>query len=128
MMDTNRTYPMMRMILKTILAATLMATLGLPTAALAAKEVPEEFRKVFLEKGCHGCHKVESIPEATGVLGPPLDGISQKNRIAGGFLANTPENLATWLRNPKEVKVTLMTNTGLNEEQIAILVKTLNEL
>ena len=128
MMDTTRTNPMISMILKTLLAVALMTTLGLPTAALAGKEVPEEFRKVFLEKGCHGCHKVDSIPEATGVLGPPLDGVSQKARIAGGFLANTPENLATWLRNPKEVKVTIMTNTGLNEEQIAILVKTLNEL
>ena len=39
---------------------------------------------------------------ATGIVGPPLDGIAVR-AIIGGHLANTPDNMQRWIRDPQHV-------------------------
>lgn len=57
---------------------------------------------LFEAKGCGGCHALKGVPQATGMVGPPLDGVAGRAVIAG-VLENTPENLAQWIRDPQGV-------------------------
>lgn len=59
-------------------------------------------RAVFIAKGCGGCHTVRGVPQATGLVGPPLDGIAERAVIAG-LLENTPANLMRWISAPQSV-------------------------
>jgi cytochrome c oxidase subunit II len=63
-------------------------------------------RQVFMSGGCIGCHAMKGTPTA-GLLtlqGPNLSHFGGRRRIAAGMFDNTPENLATWLRDPQKVK------------------------
>ena len=57
---------------------------------------------LFAEKGCGGCHTLKGVTQAAGLVGPPLDGVGQRAMIAG-MLANNPDNLARWIREPQAV-------------------------
>lgn len=57
---------------------------------------------LFIAKGCGGCHTIDGVRQATGLVGPPLTGIAERAVIAGK-LANTPENLETWISTPQSV-------------------------
>jgi cytochrome c oxidase subunit 2 len=77
------------------------------TLALAGAEL---FRQP--QSLCTTCHTVSGI--SVGVVGPNLSHVASRARIAGGMLANTPEDLARWLENPPAVKPgSLMPNVGL---------------
>ncbi len=52
--------------------------------------------------GCGSCHTIAGISGARGLVGPPLTGVGNRLYIAG-VLRNTPENMITWIRNPKAV-------------------------
>lgn len=56
----------------------------------------------FAAYGCGGCHAIEGVPRATGLVGPPLDTIGQR-AVIGGHLANTPSNLEDWIADPQAV-------------------------
>ena len=87
-----------------------------------------EVRKIILEKGCQGCHVIPGIPEAVGKIGPPLTDFSKRRRIAGGKLKNTPKNLRKWLADPRQVKTTVMPNSGLTQKEIDLLIAFLSTL
>ena len=63
---------------------------------------PERGEAMFIQYGCGGCHGVKHVRKATGMVGPPLDGIAQRTMIAGR-LNNTPVNLQHWIRDPQAV-------------------------
>lgn len=66
--------------------------------------------------GCTACHFVPRIYAPRGIVGPPLDGLAQRPFIAGQ-LANTPDVLVAFLRNPPSlVPATGMPNVGLTVE------------
>lgn len=75
---------------------------------------------LFQRKGCAGCHAIQGV--ATGDVGPNLTNFGLRNTVAAGVLKNTPENLATWLRDPAAVKPNLMPDLGLSEDEIDALV------
>jgi cytochrome c len=57
--------------------------------------------KVALRQyGCGACHVIPGIQGATGRVGPKLEEFVDQMFIAG-VLANTPENLADWIQDPK---------------------------
>jgi cytochrome c1 len=62
----------------------------------------ERGRHAFIGAGCGGCHTVEGVAQAHGLVGPPLDGIAVRAMIAGK-LANTPANLERWISSPQSV-------------------------
>ena len=84
--------------------------------------------EIIRTHGCPGCHVIPGIPEAVGKIGPTLEGLGSRDRIVGGSLSNSPANLRRWLRNPKAVRMTLMTNTGLTEAEIDVLIPFLQTL
>ncbi len=70
---------------------------------------------MFIQYGCGSCHSLTDVRTAVGDVGPPLDGIAGRTIIAG-HLANRPENMELWIRNPQSVSPgTAMPNLGVGE-------------
>ncbi len=86
-----------------------------------------EGRTVFTSQPCMGCHTIQGV--SGGQLGPDLTHVGSRGTLAGGMLANTPENLARWLKNPPAVKPgSLMPNMNLTDAQVSALVAYLTSL
>jgi cytochrome c2 len=62
----------------------------------------ERGEAMFIQYGCGSCHALSDVRTATGNVGPPLDGIATRV-IIGGHLANNPENMEQWIRDPQQV-------------------------
>ena len=57
---------------------------------------------MFIQYGCGSCHALKGVRTATGMVGPPLDGIAVRAIIAGK-LPNQPDNMVRWIRDPQQV-------------------------
>jgi cytochrome c oxidase subunit 2 len=102
-----------------------------PQAADSAKAAPAQpqnpevakGQKLFLMKGCVGCHGLVAYNAPKGLLGPNLANVGARTYIGAGTLPNTDENLAHWIRFPQEVKHgVLMPNLGVTEDEAKALV------
>ena len=71
-------------------------------AAVATGGDPSRGEAMFIQYGCGSCHAVKNVRGATGMVGPPLDGIALRV-IIGGHLSNTPDNMDKWIRDPQQV-------------------------
>jgi cytochrome c oxidase subunit 2 len=60
-------------------------------------------QRVFLSGGCAVCHSIGGT-EARATVGPTLSHFKSRSTIAAGTLANTRENLASWIINPQAIK------------------------
>lgn len=66
---------------------------------------------------CGACHEIPGIPDAHGLVGPPLTGFARRTMVAG-MLPNTPDALAHWLRDPQSVTPgNGMPSTNLTDQQ-----------
>ena len=63
---------------------------------------PRRGESLFIQYGCGSCHSLKNVRTATGMVGPPLDGIALRMIIAG-HLANNPDNMQRWIRDPQHV-------------------------
>lgn len=73
-------------------------------------------RDTIRKYGCYACHSIDGVPGAHGLVGPPLDGISNREFIAGE-LPNTPANLMHWIQHPRQVEPhTVMPEMGVTEQ------------
>ncbi len=78
--------------------------------------------KLFLTKGCVGCHSLQAANAPKGLIGPNLANVGSRAYIAAGWLANTDENLERWIREPQAVKKgVLMPNLGVTVEEARAL-------
>ncbi|MGQ0752685.1 MAG: c-type cytochrome [Betaproteobacteria bacterium] len=100
---------------------TLVALLLLLSACRADKTAPaldgdpENGRLLLRQFGCGSCHEIPKVATARGKVGPPLDGIARRVYVAG-ILPNTPENMASFIRDPeKHAPRTAMPNLGVTE-------------
>ncbi|MFN8532415.1 MAG: cytochrome c oxidase subunit II [Dehalococcoidia bacterium] len=59
--------------------------------------------QLVLQGTCAGCHTIDGT-NARGQTGPNLSHFGSRTTIAGGMLANTPENLDHWLEDPQAIK------------------------
>ncbi|MGH7584016.1 MAG: c-type cytochrome [Gemmatimonadales bacterium] len=67
------------------------------------------------EYSCGACHQIPGIPEARGLLGPPLTGIRERTLIAGE-VANSAANLAAWIHDPQAIEPTTgMPDLGVDD-------------
>jgi cytochrome c2 len=74
-------------------------------------------RRAFAAYGCGGCHSVRGVPQAAGLVGPPLDGIGSR-AILAGRLENKPDNMILWIRSPQAVSPgTAMPDVGVPEQR-----------
>lgn len=73
-------------------------------------------RMALQEYNCATCHDIPGVTAADNHVGPPLGGINERSFIAG-VLANTDENLARFIRFPREVDPkTAMPNLGVSQQ------------
>jgi cytochrome c2 len=82
------------------------------TAGGNARAGRQDIRKY----GCNACHTIPGVAGARGLVGPPLDGIANREYIAGE-LQNTPENLMKWIQHPHQVEPhTVMPEMNVSEQ------------
>ena len=93
-------------------------------SAAAAPQGPEyaQGEKLFMTKGCMGCHSLQAVKAPKGLIGPNLANVGSRSYIAAGWLKNTDANLERWIREPQTVKKgVLMPNLGVTEEEARAL-------
>ncbi len=93
---------------------------GTPAVAATAPSGPDTTAgaKLFLTKGCTGCHALNAVKFSRNLLGPNLSNVGARKYIAAGTLRNTDENLARWIHNPQAIKHgVLMLNLGLTDDE-----------
>ena len=79
--------------------------------------------KLFLAKGCVGCHSLNAVDAPKGMIGPNLANVGARSYIGAGSFKNTDENLARWIQNPQAMKQgVLMPNLGVKPEEARSLV------
>ncbi len=71
-------------------------------AAVTVGGDPSRGEAMFIQYGCGSCHALKNVRNATGAVGPPLDGVALRT-IIGGHLSNTPQNMEHWIRDPQQV-------------------------
>jgi cytochrome c1 len=64
---------------------------------------PARGAQLISSYGCASCHTVAGVRGADGLVGPPLTDFGKRSYIAGR-LANNPENLQRWIRDPQGVE------------------------
>jgi len=78
---------------------------------------PDRGRELIDGYRCGACHTIPGIPNAKGVVGPPLMFFGRRTMIAGE-LPNSTENLVRWVRSPKSVEPgTAMPTLGLTDQE-----------
>jgi len=67
--------------------------------------------------GCAGCHTIDGVSGADGIVGPPLKQLIERVYIGGGT-PNSAENLVSWLLEPQRFAPhAAMPPTGLSEDE-----------
>jgi cytochrome c oxidase subunit 2 len=83
---------------------------------------------VFMTSQCSSCHTIAGT-SAHGAIGPNLTHLASRTSLASDTLANTPKNLAAWIRDPQAIKPgAQMPDLGLGRTQVRELVSYLDSL
>ena len=78
----------------------------------------ESARATFLSISCVNCHTVSGT-RANGTFGPDLSHLMSRATLGSGVVANTPENLRAWVKDPQVMKPgNLMPNMQLNSREL----------
>jgi len=93
-----------------------------PSSPPSTHELAVAGKAFFLTATCIECHTIEGTP-AHATIGPNLTHFELRKEIGGGRIANSPESLALWLKNPQALKPGCkMPNFKLTGRQIDQLV------
>jgi cytochrome c oxidase subunit II len=85
-------------------------------------------RRIFERTACINCHAVSGTV-ATGTFGPDLTHLMSRDTIAAGAVANTPENLRRWIRDPSVIKPgSKMPAMGLSDLELNAMAQYLETL
>jgi cytochrome c oxidase subunit II len=83
---------------------------------------------MFQSLSCVSCHAVKGTA-AAGRVGPDLTHLMSRQTLAAGVIANTPENLREWVKDPQTAKPgCLMPSLQLTDEQLGQVVSYLQTL
>jgi cytochrome c oxidase subunit 2 len=83
---------------------------------------------VFMQTRCATCHTVQGT-DAAGQVAPDLTHVATRSTLGAGTLANTPEHLAAWIRDPQGLKPgNQMPPTPLSNDDLGALVAYLETL
>jgi putative membrane protein len=74
-------------------------------------------KSAIVAYGCGTCHVIPGIPQAQGLVGPPLTTFARRTYIAGEA-PNTADRLVRWIQAPQSIEPgTAMPNLGVTEQQ-----------
>lgn len=77
---------------------------------------PQRGAELIQTYGCPACHTIPGIRGADALVGPPLNGWSERVYIAGA-VANNPDNLLLWLQDPQAIEPgTAMPDMGVTQQ------------
>ncbi|PWC36594.1 cytochrome C [Azospirillum sp. TSO35-2] len=77
---------------------------------------PHAGQEAVLRYGCGSCHTIPGVTRARGLVGPPLAGFGSRVYVAG-VLANTPDNVMSWIKDPPAASPrTAMPNLGVSDQ------------
>jgi cytochrome c oxidase subunit 2 len=97
-------------------------------AAAPATAQERRGERVFLDNACASCHTIRGT-SATGDIGPDLTHLRSRSTIAALTLANTPANVAAWIRDPGHFKPgNRMPALGLDDRDVRDLTAYLESL
>jgi len=97
-------------------------------ARTPSSSTAQEGARIFQQRTCASCHTIAGTP-AHGTVAPDLTHVASRETLASGVLANTPENLIKWIRNPQAIKPECqMPNLKLSEDEVEALAAYLEEL
>jgi cytochrome c oxidase subunit 2 len=75
-------------------------------------------RNVFFSTSCISCHAIRET-KANGKFGPDLTHLMSRETLGSGVVANTEENLRSWVRDPQHIKPgALMPNMQLTDDEL----------
>jgi cytochrome c oxidase subunit 2 len=95
-----------------------------PVGSLAAQGA-----QIFASGACVGCHTVNGVKNAAGIVGPNLTHFGDRTTFAGATFPNDRQDLESWLRNPPAMKPGAdMPNLHLTQDQIDALIAYLESL
>jgi cytochrome c len=78
---------------------------------------PAAGKQQIIRYGCGACHEIPGIKQANGLVAPPLIHFGRRGTIAGR-LANTPDNLISWIDNPQAIEPgTDMPDLGVTRDE-----------
>ncbi len=111
-----------------MLRSTLSMTSLVGLLLVACGGQPDPGKAAMEKYGCGSCHEIPGVTGARGLVGPPLDHWGQRGIIAG-HLANTPDNLASWIENPPAYSPgTAMPNLGVSDAEARQMARYLEAL
>jgi cytochrome c len=100
--------------MRLIAALVLMTACGQAEPPALGGDV-ENGRLLLRQFACGSCHSIPGVANASGKVGPPLEGIARRVYL-GGVLPNTPENMASFIRAPQKADPrTAMPDMGVSE-------------
>jgi len=100
----------------------------LTTPPAPSDSVARAGQALFLSKTCAMCHNIGGTLAGSRV-GPDLTHIASRRSIAAGTIANTPANLASWIKDPQTIKPgSRMPATALSKSELDALVTYLETL
>jgi mono/diheme cytochrome c family protein len=87
---------------------------GIPSAPVIQGDA-HRGKRILAQYACQSCHRIPGVTGSEVDVGRPLDGLA-KRRVIAGMLANTPDNLIRWIRNPQAIDPdAAMPNMGVSE-------------
>jgi cytochrome c oxidase subunit 2 len=94
----------------------------------AKQQKPAAGNPAFQSLSCVSCHTINGTP-AKGKFGPDLTHLMSRQTLAAGAIANTPENLRQWVKDPQAAKPgSLMPSLQLTDRELAQVVNYLESL
>lgn len=72
-----------------------------PETGLAGEPDPARGKRALEQYACVACHEIPGMVGPEARLGPTLHGIGSRGTL-GGVLPNSPENMALWIRAPRQ--------------------------
>jgi cytochrome c oxidase subunit 2 len=85
-------------------------------------------QRIFERTSCINCHAVAGTV-ANGTFGPDLTHLMSRETLAAGAVANTPENLRRWIRDPGAIKPgSKMPAMGLSDADVNAVAQYLETL
>jgi cytochrome c oxidase subunit II len=101
---------------------------GRKPAAQPASPAEQRGQQVFLSSTCAMCHTIQGT-RANGKVAPDLTHLAGRRQIAAGTLANTRDNLASWVVDSQKIKPgNKMPPHNLDSEDLQALLSYLESL
>lgn len=104
-----------------------LASVAKPATAPATAQV-REGKRLFMSRGCGGCHQLRGTA-ANGTVGPDLTHVASRSTLAALTIPNDRRELAAWIRDPQAIKPgNHMPDLGLSASEVQTIARFLEEL